>query len=291
MIDNSTKQQIKEHLSKYCENAGSDNKGAAALGISNAYVSHIKKDNWSPISDDMWRKISKALGIKFDETWRHADTVSYLTLTEIFEDAQHHANVYGVICLPGSGKTYTLDAFKKSHRNVYIVKCQRHTTERDFLKQLLTAMGYKQPIYTITGLLNTVLDLISKQDAPLIIVDEYEKVKNDVLFLFVDLYNELHNKAGIALVGTPNLKHRIERGVSLGKVCFNEIMSRLGGKFIDLPAPTSKDGALVIRANGIDDQLAINSIINESLDDTKKVDLRRVERLVYKEKLMEGVAA
>lgn len=291
MIDNGTKQQIKEHLIKYCENAGSDNKAAAALGISNAYISHIKRDNWSPISDDMWRKLSKALGVKFDDTWKHADTVSYLTLTNIFENAQHHANVYGIVCAPGSGKTYTLDAYFKSHRNVFIVKCQRHTTERDFLKAILKATGVTQPIHTITGLLNAVIDRLSKMDAPLIIIDEFEKVKNDVLYLFVDLYNALHTKAGIVIVGTPNLAHRIDRGIRNGKVCFNEILSRLGGKFIDLPSPTNKDGAAVIRANGIEDQMAITAIINDSSDDTNKVDLRRVERLVHKEKLMEGVAA
>jgi len=291
MIDNATKVTIKEHLTKYCENAGSDNKAATALSISNAYISHIKRDNWAPISDDMWRKLSAALGIKFDESWRHADTVSYKTLTNIFEDAQHHANVYGIVCSPGSGKTYTLDAYKRSHRNVFVVKCQRHTTERDFLRQILQGMGVTHPIFTITGLLTTVLDRISRLDAPLIIIDEYEKVKNDVMFLFVDIYNELHNKAGIVMVGTPNLRTRIERGVQRGKMCFNEILSRLGGKLIDLPAPTSKDGAAVIRANGIDDTLSIQSIVNESLDDNNKVDLRRVERLVHKEKLMEGAAA
>ncbi|MDO3641945.1 ATP-binding protein [Mucilaginibacter sp. L3T2-6] len=288
MLDNTTKEQIREQLNNFCSITGSNNLAFKKVALNGAYGSNILNRKWESISDGAWRKLAASLNMKLDEQWQHADTMPYQTLSGIFGDAQRFANVFGVICIPGSGKTYTMNEYKKAHKDVIIIKCQRHTTERDFLKQALTGLGFTHNIFTITGLLNEVFTRTAKMTAPLFIVDEIEKVKNDVLFMFIDFYNELHNKAGIVLLGTPNLATRIYRGVEKGKICYNEILSRLGGKLLSIPAPTQKDGAAVVRANGIAEQLAINTIVNDSLEGQNQVDLRRVERLVHKTKITQN---
>jgi DNA transposition AAA+ family ATPase len=289
MIDNSTKKQIVEHLNKYCSNAGSANKAANQLGISNATISNMQSCKWEAIAEDMWRKMSKALGFKLDEQWRHADTVPFQVFTGLFDDARLHANVYGIVCQPGSGKTYTMDKYRKTNPNIWYVKCQRHTAETTFLHELLKSIGRNNSERRISVLLKMLENLVDKNESPLIIIDEIEKVKNDTLFLIIDLYNLLHNKCGLVLIGTPNLKQRIEKGLTHGHMCYNELYSRLGGRFIEVPAPTDKDGAAVIRANGFTEQLEINTILNDShVNDERSIDLRRVERLVHKEKLLKG---
>lgn len=289
MIDNSTKEQIKQELTNYCTNVGSDNKAAKSLGISNAYVSHIKNDKWDGVSDDMWRKISKLLNMNLAEEWIHADTRQALAVSGLFYDAQKYANVYGVTCEPGSGKTHILDRYCKGYKNVFYVKCQRHTTDRIFLASLLKTMGIKNPMNSSAGCLVQLADQIKRLDCPLIIIDEIEKVSNDVLLLFIDIYNVCENKAGIILLGTPNLSHRVEKGVANGKVGFNEILSRVGGKFVAVPAPNRKDAVLVIHNNGITDSIEVNSIIND-FGDTDTYDLRRIKRLVHKIKLSKEAA-
>lgn len=291
MIDNATKEQITSHLSKYCDNAGSANKASAQLGISGATISKMLSGKHNDIADDMWRKMSKVLGFKLEEQWQHADTVPHKAFNDLFTDAQLHSSVYGVVCQPGSGKTYTLDRYRRSNPNVWYVKCKRHTSEGELMQDLLRSMGKNPPVRAINGLLAAVLQVVERSESPVIIFDEIEKVKNDTLFLVIDLYNILQYKCGIVLIGTPNLKARIERGVRLNKMCFNELHSRLGGRFIEVPSPTQKDGAAIMRANGIDDQMEINTILNDShAMDSTGIDLRRVERLVHKEKIIKEVA-
>ena len=221
----------------------------------------------------------------------HADTVPHVAFMQLFSDAQQHSNVYGVVCQPGSGKTYTLDRYRRTYPNVWHVKCKHHTTETELLQDLLRSMGKHHTMRSINALLNEVLKVAERSESPVIIIDEIEKVKHSVLFLIIDMYNILKDKCGIVLIGTPNLKHRIERGVRVGKMCFNELYSRIGGRFIEVPAPTTKDGAAIVRANGITDQFEINTILNDShAMDNNGVDLRRVERLVHKEKITKEAA-
>lgn len=283
MIDNSTKQQIKEHLINYCTAQGSDNKASKSLGISNAYVSNIRNDKWDMISEDMWRKVAKLLGVNLNEDWNHADTAPYSVVYNCLADAQLYANVYGIIAEPGTCKTHTLDQYARGSKNVFYVKCQRHTTDRWFLQELLKTMGIKS-IGGSNHCLTQLREKVSRLECPLIILDEIEKVDTDVLLLFIDIYNICDGKAGIVLLGTPNLAARIQKGVLTGKVGFNEIMSRLGGRFINVPAPTKNDAIKVMQANGITEQVDVNCILND-FTDTNSFDLRRVKRLVHKIKL------
>lgn len=291
MIDNATKEQIKGQLINYCSNCGSDNKASKSLGISNAYISNIRNSKWDMISDDMWRKISKMLNMNLADEWVHVDTLPFRAVTELFDDAQRYANVYGVTCDPGTVKTHALDNFRRVTRNVYYVKCQRHTTDRAFLQQLLTTMGRKNTQSSTAALLWQLGKEVERLDSPLFIIDELEKVSSDVKLLFIDIYNLTEGKAGIVLLGTPNLARIVERNVFLGKVGFNEFLSRIGGRFVQIPSNSKKDAIAMIQANGITDPVEINSIINDSETDNGGYDGRRIKRLVHKVKLGRNQAA
>ena len=73
-------------------------------------------------------------------------------------------------------------------------------------------------------------------------------------------------------------------GARAGKKCFPEILSRLGGKFIDIPAANAKDAALIITNNGITGEMDITEIVNESKGVFGSIDLRRVDRLIHAHK-------
>jgi DNA transposition AAA+ family ATPase len=285
MIDNSTKEQITAQLNKYCENAGSANKASAQLGISNATISNMQTGKWESMSDDIWRKMGKALKFDLNDVWCHADTDPYLAFAGIFNDARKYANVYGVTCKPGSGKSYTIDRFRQSKPNVWYAKCIKHTSHSQLLQEILRSAGRVSVDKSIAHLLEMLDYIASRRERPVILIDEIEKVKNETMLLIIDLYNRLEGKCGIVLIGTPNLKNRVETAIRYQKIGFNELYSRIGGRFIDVPAPTKKDGVAVIRANGFSGQFEINTILNDSQVDNS-IDLRRVERLVHKEKLL-----
>jgi len=289
MIDNTTKQTIIQELSNYCVNAGSANKAQASLRISGATISKMLNDKHGDIADDMWRKMANALGIKLDEQWIHADTEPTKALSEIFNDSRKYAETYGIICQPGGGKTHTLNNFRKQNENVFYVKCKRHTSESEMLQELLRSMGKNHTMRSINALLNEVVRIIERLESPVIIIDELEKVPNNTLFNIIDLYNEVEDKCGICLIGTPNLKKRIVDGLQRTKMCYNELYSRLGGRFAEIPSPSRADGAAVLRANGITDLFEINTILNDSCTvDENSIDMRRIKRLVHKENLLKG---
>jgi plasmid maintenance system antidote protein VapI len=293
MIDNTTKEQIRTHLIKFCEVSGSDNKAANKLGVSNAYVSKIKNNKSEALSDDMWRKIAKMLGLNLEEQWHFASTQPSNTLFHMFEDSRVYCSVYGIIVQPGSGKTYMLDRIRLSQPDVFFVKCVSEMQTRDLLIGILESMGKSQfASGSIVTLLRQIENEVERREYPTIIFDEPEKISNKALYQFIDIYNILKGKCGLILLGTPNLKTRIETNRKRLKIGYNEIFSRLGLKFIEIPAPDAKDAASVIRAQGITDQLTITEIINESIDDIHRgIDLRRVERLVHKFKINQQKAA
>lgn len=287
MIDNSTKEQIRLHLIKFCEIAGSDNKASAKLDVSNAYVSQIKNNKWGALSDDMWRKISKRLGLDFAEQWAYAETLQSKTLLEMFEDSRTCHNVYGIIMQPGSGKTYMLDRYRLNNSDVFYVKCVSEMSPKEFFQEILRSMGKTEFMGSVLTLIRQLENEIERREKPIVIIDEPEKLPNKVLNVFIDLYNTIHRKAGIIMLGTPNLKERVKLNRQRGKVGYNEIYSRLGLNWTVIPSPGPKDASKVLQANGITDQLTITKIINESTDDLHGgVDLRRVDRLVHKEKLL-----
>ena len=284
MIDQSTKEQIRTELDKYVSHIGSQVKAGASLQVSNAYISQIISGKDEPISDDMWLKIAKQLGFRLDEQWNHAETKPAKKLKQYFDDARLHGNVFGLVCTPGSGKTDMLDFYAREHKNVFYVKCERHMPEKVLLRKILLTMGRNITTGGVTEHVYQVQKEADRHRNPVIIIDEMEKVKNEVMFLFIDLYNALWKRCGIVLIGTHNLRDRIETGNERGKLGYNEILSRLGGKLIEIPTPDVSDAAMVIKENGITDPMAINSIANGSANDKGIVDMRRVERLVHAHK-------
>ena len=137
-------------------------------------------------------------------------------------------------------------------------------------------MGANVAGYTINDMMEEVVDALSRADNPLLILDEADKLSDQVLYFFITLYNQLEGRCGIVLCGTQYLKARIIRGVRLGKKGFEEILSRLGRRFFELAEIGEEDIALVCVANGIESDAKIRKITKES-----ESDLRRVKRSVW----------
>ena len=276
-----TKKQIASHLSKYVEQVGSQNKASKLLkDVSVATISNILNHKWDSIADEMWRNLAKQTGFNSDG-WTGAETRNWMFLTKLFSDARLYANVYGVCAEAGSGKSYTAKAYSQ-HDNVYLVRCNEYFNRKTFLAELLQGMGKDSGGYTIAELMDTIITQILRAENPLIILDEADKLSDQVLSFFITLYNKLEDKCGIVMMATDHLEKRIERGLRLNKKGYKEIYSRLGRKFIHLPKIQKKDVAQIIRANGLSEEILITEIFNES-----DGDLRRVKRLVHSRKLQE----
>lgn len=271
------KKQICEQLRAYCEQKGSQNKAAASLnGVSSATISKMLAGNWDTIADDMWRTVAGQIGIRKAEGWQLVQTRAYKAMTFTLESAQNDAQVMAVIGEAGSGKTEAIKTYTAAGRNVYHLVCSEYWNRRTFMAKVLQTMGVTFSGNTVAEMMDAIVDTLKRKESPLIVLDEADKLSDQVLYFFISLYNQLEDRCGIIMTATSYLRARIEKGLRLNRKGYAEIYSRIGRKFVELPLHNSEDVAAVCTANGITDTKVINSIINEA-----NGDLRRVKRSVW----------
>lgn len=270
------KQQIAAQLRAYCAQKGSQNKAAASLNVSSATISKILAGNWDTIADDMWRSIAAQVGTTEAKGWQVVKTRAYETMTFTLANIQADHLTAAVIGGAGSGKTEAIKNYTAAGRNVYHLVCSEYWNRRTFMAKLLQNMGALVAGTTVSDMMDNIVDTLKRKESPLIVLDEADKLSDQVLYFFISLYNQLEDQCGIILTATSNLKARIEKGLRLNRKGYAEIYSRIGRKFVELPLPNSEDIAAVCVANGIEDSKTINRVIDEA-----DSDLRRVKRSVW----------
>lgn len=271
------KKQIAEQLRAYCAQKGGQNKAANSLnGVSAATISKILSGNWATIADGMWRSISAETGRAETKGWKVVKTRAYSTMVFTLENSQRDSLVAAVIGDAGIGKTEAIKNYTAQGRNVYHMVCSEYWNRRTFMQKLLQNMGTTISGTTVSEMMDTIVETLKRKDKPLIVLDEADKLSDQVLYFFISLYNQLEGQCGILMTSTSYLKARIEKGLRLNRKGYAEIYSRIGRKFVELPHLNSEDIASVIVANGMTDTKAINSITDQS-----EGDLRRVKRSVW----------
>jgi DNA transposition AAA+ family ATPase len=285
-MTNETKQQIKSKLADYCARYESQNKAANSLkGVSSATISQVLNDNWSLISDEMWRKIGTQIGYSTD-AWEIVETRDFRLLNALLTDAQQNSNVFAVTGDAGTGKTFTLRQFASENKRVFLLSCNEYWNRKMFLMELLGAMGKDYSGYTVGEMMFEAVKGLKVMDQPSIFLDEADKLTDNVLYFFITLYNQLEDHCGIVLVATSHLEKRIKRGIKLNKKGYTEIYSRIGRKFIELKGVGSSDVRAICAANGIDSQITIKEIYQDS-----EGDLRRVKRRIHAYKQQQAQTA
>ncbi|RLZ08566.1 AAA family ATPase [Faecalibacter macacae] len=270
---------VVEELERYIAQKGSQNKVANEMvGVSAATLSQMRNHNWENIADEMWRKVSAFLGIGTNE-WKFAETTNAKTLLRLFGDAQALSLVMAVTANAGSGKTSTAKQYEADNMNVFRLSCSDYWDKKWFLKELLSKMGKETDGITMPEMMQKVVLTLKAIDRPLVILDEADKLQDNVLLFFITLFNELEDHAGIMLMATHFLERRIVRGVAAQKKGYREIYSRIGLRFIELEQTSFADVKVVCEMNGVSDDKSIKAIAKDC-----DGDIRRVKRLVIANK-------
>jgi DNA transposition AAA+ family ATPase len=276
MITNITKQKICQKLAEYVGRLGSQNKAAQTLkNVSGATLSQMQNSKWELITDEMWRNVASQIGYTENE-WVTVETRDMKLLTALLTDAQTHSNVFAVTGEAGTGKTFGLRRYAETNKKVYLLQCNEFWNRKMFMAELLTALGRDYSGYTVGEMMHEVVKSLKMQDKPLIILDEADKLSDQVLYFFITMYNMLEDSCGIVLVATDHLSKRIKRGLKLNKKGYKEIYSRIGRRFIELRGLSNIDITAVCMANGIDDKRQIKEVIEDC-----ELDLRRVKRKIH----------
>lgn len=120
------KQRIMAAIKANRENYPSDNKHAAALGISASVYNSLKKGNTDrQVSDANWACLARRLNVPLSEEpdWRAAETPTYIFVSEQLATCQE-SGVSAILCdMANIGKTFTARIYVKKHRNAVYVDC------------------------------------------------------------------------------------------------------------------------------------------------------------------------
>ena len=276
MITLNEKLEIRDCLQKYCEQKGSQNKAANTLnGVSAATISKLLNSEWDLINEVMWRSIAAQIGVK-QKSWNIVETRDFKTLNYIFQDAQENAMVMAVCGDAGSGKSLTARAYSEGNRNVFLLCCNEYWNRKLFIQELLREMGKNSYGETVGEMMQTIVTELKRIENPLIIMDEADKLSDQVMYFFITLYNQLEDHCGIILLATDHLEKKLKRGLRLNKKGYKEIYSRIGRKFIMLKGANVTDIADICAANGLNSKQDIKAVIDDC-----ESDLRRVKRKVH----------
>lgn len=271
------KQQITESLRLFCQQKGSQNKAANSLkGVSAGTISQILNGKTDLIADDMWRNIEGQLKSSTSNEWQTVETRDFKTLNRLFSDAQQHSNVFAVVGDAGSGKSKTIEIYSQNNENVFKLSCSEFWNKKYFLQELLQSMGRDYSGLTVAEMMHESVMQILKREDPVIVLDEADKLTDQVLYFFITLYNKLEDNCGIVLCATDHLEKRIKRGLKINKKGYKEIYSRIGRKFIELNGVGFTDVTQICLANGIEDKAEIKKVWDDC-----ECDLRRVKRKIH----------
>ncbi len=271
--------QTVEALEKFIVQKGSQNQVAAGMpGVSAATLSQMRNHNWDLIADEMWRKVAKYVGVSANG-WNYAETRNSKELMLFFNDSQQFSLVMAITGKAGAGKSETAKKYEAENKNAFLLSCNEYWDKRWFLRELLAKMGRDHAGLTLPEMMHKAVVLLKSLDAPIIILDEADKLPDSVLLFFITLYNELENHCGIVLMATHFLEKRIKRGVAMEKKGYREIYSRVGLRFIELENTSYSDVEKICNANGIEDPATIRAISKDC-----DGDVRRVRRLIFSHK-------
>ena len=282
-MNTQTKEQIKADLANYVLKIGGQSAASRQLSnISNGTISNILAGKWQNISDSMWLSLQKQ--VKQAE-WIHVDTRVSSKLYSIYADAKANQEVRGAIAKSGRGKTHTAKRFVEENDNAFLVCCDQLMKINDFLGEIKRAVDLTKGGLNPFETLNYIADELMKLENPIIIFDEFDKLKNVVKFLFISLYNRTEGKVSFFIQGAPFLKTSLEKLAKNDKIGAAETISRLNGKIIDLGDNTESQLHSIALINGLTDEERRIYTVNDAAFDLRrlksqvKVELRKERRV------------
>nr|DAS56486.1 MAG TPA: AAA domain protein [Caudoviricetes sp.] len=277
-MEQKEKELIAARLREYCATQGGQNKAANTLkGVSAATISKILNGDWDTIADGMWHNVSKQIGSSA-EGWSLVSTSVYDELTELLECAQTDSQVMAIVGSAGCGKSATIRQYASTHDEVTAIVCSEYQNRTSWLSAVMEAMGLDPRGLSVAEKIGQIVRRLKRADKPLLILDEADKMSDQVLYFFVTLYNELEGHCGVVLCATQYLDKRLVRGLRSGRKGYEEVYSRIGRQCIQLSVLSPEDISLVCVANGITGERKVRKIADEA-----ECDLRRVRRAVWRE--------
>lgn len=236
--------------------------------VSTAVISHVVRGNWETLSNEIFRTIE--VNLKMDFAWQSAEIKNFQLLTLLLSNAQNNGISIAISEQAGRGKTHTYRRYAHGNDNVIHLECQNSWSKKSYMKHLMSA-AQLSGIGTTEELVQRFIKHLKTSERPLVIIDQFDKLKDSQMDLFMDFYNELDGYCGFVLSGVRALEKRIMNGVNRDKIGYAELYSRIRRKFIRLDPITRDCVKRVCVSNQITDPGQIDYIFHNSEGDLRRV--------------------
>ncbi|MDR0612374.1 MAG: AAA family ATPase [Dysgonamonadaceae bacterium] len=274
------KDAIRDSLQAYCAKYPSQNKAAGSLkGVSAGTVSTILNGKYENISDEMFRNISSQVGsVAAAGGWQIAETKAFRDIMKAMRDAQELRLVTWITGDSGCGKTTVARIYAKENREVFYIDCRKDMCRHNFVREFARTVGIKIEGHSTYDAWDFIMREIIQMDFPLIVLNEADKLCDDVFLYIIDMYNTLEDYAGIVFFSTDQIKRRVDTGLRYNKKGYQEVSSRIGRRFYDLDPTSPNDVYAVCMANGVTEKKKTDAVIKDS--QAYSFDLRRVKKII-----------
>lgn len=242
-VTNDIKQRILEAITVNRENYPSDNKHAAALGISASVYNVLKKGKIDKqVSDTNWICLARRLNVSLNNEiqWQAAETPTFVYITEQLAMCQE-SSVSAVLCdMANIGKTFTARIYVKMHKNAIYVDCSQVKSKQRLIRYIAKEFGVNS-----NGRYCDVYDdlcfYLKTLERPLIILDEGGDLQYEAFLELKALWNATERCCAWYMMGADGLKEKMNRSIECKKVGYTEMFSRYGDKYSKVTPDDGKE--------------------------------------------------
>jgi DNA transposition AAA+ family ATPase len=238
MYSETQKETIVRAFQNYIsEKAISQNKFAGMVDVNVGYLSAMANRKWNEMQagsktvkiDDLYfNRIAQYLGLNLSENfWGHFDTDNYISIVNTLEDARRMKERKALDGATGTGKTYGVTEYKRQNpAGVYLVRCADDLTAKSFMLEMAEAVGVKEFGNRAQIRKAIVKKLLSDTNAPLLIIDEAENLKDGTWGAIKAMCDDLEGHCGIVIVGANQFQQKLSKKAERNIGCFPQIYRR-----------------------------------------------------------------
>ena len=223
-METTTREQIATALFAYAKNNSLDNvEIAKKTKVDKAYIGSIMVGDFYYTANNTKRLIpakhfnvlADFIGLQIEKSyWENQPTPQMIKAIGVLADAKKFGETNVIVGDTGCGKTHTINAFLKANpKDTFVVTVGSIDSIADLIDILLDKLHL--PIAKTKGkkvrdIIKKLKNLKNEGEAPIIIFDEAEYMKQVVFNLIKQLYDGLKGYCGIVLIGTDQIMRKIE---------------------------------------------------------------------------------